>query len=370
MTTIPASLTATASTTSTTDSSTPLAPGKDIYSKISVAVPSPTTIKLYKEQLTSRFGMQPICSNVPLWVWRWVWIIHRRFWIPLLHHRYIDSTRARDSAQALTILWCKAMASLDPQSPTHAMDNFWTYDMLPPGSRRILKRIMPWKLFPRLHHANIELRTLYLEQAIQNITASLPPHTNVRLVSLGAGYDTRSLRLLSTGVIQEAVDVDLEPVKNAKARMIQRLVERRRTQRGAKDNATEILAPLLISVDLNNLTQVDHMLQKVMMPSSQVTSSWHTIFLTEGVFIFLQPGIPDEILKLCATWTTRANKTTASFCFVDQIQGVNQDDEVAAHRILEEQAGGWILQDWAFKPGKAKHMGVATLDQRRQISMI
>lgn len=368
MATIPVSLAVTASTISTPDSSTPQTPGNDIHSKNSAAGPSPSMITLYKEQLTSRFGMQPICSNLPSWVWRWVWIIHRRFWIPLLHHRLIDSSRAQDSAQALTILWCKAMATLDPQSPTHVIDNFWTYDMLPPGSRRLLKRIMPWNLFPRLHHANIELRTLYLEKAIQNITARLHPHTNVRLVSLGAGYDTRSLRLLSTGVIQEAVDVDLEPVTNAKVRMIQRLVQRR-TQRGAKDNSTEILVPLLQSVDLNNLTQVDHMLQNVMIPSSLAPSSWHTIFLTEGVLIFLQPRISDEILKLCAKWT-RANKTTASFCFVDQIKDVNQDDEVAARRILKEQAGGWILQDWAFKPGKAKHMGVAMLDQRRQESMV
>jgi O-methyltransferase involved in polyketide biosynthesis len=259
--------------------------------------------------------------------------------IPALH--LFDRSKAKDSAQALTVLWCKALASLDKASPVY---NDWSFDMMPP-SRWLLKIFSPF--FPRLHHANIELRTIYLNQAIENVIATAPPDTRVRLVSLGAGYDVRSTRLLSTGRVQEAWDLDLPQVIESKVSILERLKQRREN----------VVLPEMRSVDLNNLAAVEANLSEILSQDNDA-NSWHTIFLTEGVLLFLNKGKPTELLKLCRDFSKQANNT-ASFCFADYLETVTDCNEDMARYMLNQ--AGWELQDWCPKPGRAKHMGIATL---------
>ena len=234
----------------------------------------------------------------------------------------------------LRVLWCKALC--DPE---------WTYDLMPTVGRWIFLRLIPRRLYPRLHHANIEMRTVFLDRAIANATASLPPETNVRIISLGAGYDVRCCRILScqdsSSRKVEAWELDLPKVVAAKQKLLERLVKRRR-----KRNETTIL-PELRGVDLND---VDGTVRPLLQAMEKSPERWHTILVAEGVLIFFRSGVSEQLLRL-----VRDTSSPATFCFTDQIvSGGRRPD---AETFFEKC--GWKLEEWCVKPGKAKHMGVA-----------
>jgi hypothetical protein len=103
-------------------------------------------------------------------------------------------------------------------------DDGIAYDMLPPFTRNIVRYPLSW-LYPNLHHQNVALRTLYLDQLLlselnsytydvnsQNDndhrsvtdTSNIPTSTAInsdveskrryRIVTLGGGFDTRSIK--------------------------------------------------------------------------------------------------------------------------------------------------------------------------------
>jgi hypothetical protein len=169
--------------------------------------------------VAARLGVKPL-AQAPTWVWAWAWRGHAKL-LPWLH--MLDTTTTAESFYALQVLWCKALASCDRHSPTFDPEQ-WYMSVLPRSSRWILKAF--WRLFPRLHHANIELRTTYLEQEIQTAIATTT-RKNVRLITLGAGHDIRSARLLTKGMVQEAHELDLATVVHAKEQLLARLKQRK-----------------------------------------------------------------------------------------------------------------------------------------------
>jgi len=56
-------------------------------------------------------------------------------------------------------------------------------------------RLLP--LYPRLHHANVELRTAYISAAVDEAIKSLPVGDGLDVVVAGCGFDTLGLRLLT-----------------------------------------------------------------------------------------------------------------------------------------------------------------------------
>lgn len=94
-------------------------------------------------------------------------------------------------------------------------DDSLAYDLLPRGSRVLVgKRLR--KFYPRLHHANVEIRTAYLDQSvtriIDEIHATKEPRARIRLISLGAGYDVRSIKFRERGLVVQAIELDLPEV--------------------------------------------------------------------------------------------------------------------------------------------------------------
>jgi hypothetical protein len=94
------------------------------------------------------------------WSWRW----HGRL-LPLLH--LWETSSPEDVHVNLRVLWNKALALVDSRSLAYEHPHFWTYHMLHFYSRWILKVPLSSFLFPRWFHANIELRTVYLNQVIK-----------------------------------------------------------------------------------------------------------------------------------------------------------------------------------------------------------
>ena len=275
------------------------------------------------------------------------WRTHSKL-LPLLHWK--DKARAQDVDVNLRVLWNKVITSLDKNSPAYEPER-WTFDMLP-WSRWIL-RMIPIRLFPRWLHANIELRTVYLNMAVDREIdqVRVPAVRKIRIVTVGGGYDSRPTRLLALNRVQQAWELDLPNVAASKRTMLERLFQRRNIP---------INAPQLSGVDLNDLDLVQTTLENIAKDDKQ--NEWHTIVVSEAVLMYLNEGVPRKILTMCRSAFGR--KGTASFCFADRLEGVPQYDgvlqeEEAAGREFLAQAGGWKLVDWLSKPGRACHMGIA-----------
>lgn len=281
---------------------------------------------------------------------RWSWRIHGKI-LPLLHWW----ERTADVHVNLRVLWNKALPSVDAQSFAYEHPYFWTYNMLPYSSRWILN--LPNWVFPRWMHAVIELRTVYLNQAIEReiqYAQAATTSAKIRLVVLGGGYDTRSIRLLTNHKIQEAWELDLPKVTEAKSRLMKRLC-RRIPRNAAADFADSIH---FLPVNLNDLDQVESTLLQII---ENGTESCYTIVISEAICMYLDPNIPDELLKRCGElFGSSSASLGVSFCFADQFEAIrNQTDEGAGRQWLE-RIGGWDLIDWLpNKPGSTRHTGVA-----------
>lgn len=96
-----------------------------------------------------------------------------------------------------------------------------SYDLLPPVTRTIVSGKLVG-CYPRLHHANVEIRTAYLDKSIVNVINTIlkDDHDDneqqqqlhnrrkkIRLIVMGGGYDTRSIKLLEQSLLQ-SLDTD------------------------------------------------------------------------------------------------------------------------------------------------------------------
>lgn len=269
----------------------------------------------------------------------------------------LDSYLTKDqtppnSFLSLSCMWWKAIAANDAKSPVH--DNGLAYDFLPSYSRWMVAPCF-CKIYPRLLHANIEIRTAFLDRAVTRIanmdtSTKLSSEKKFRLITLGGGYDTRSMKLLERGVIQEAVELDLPAVVQAKQRLLTSprfQLRRSRRQQGA------IAVPTCYQVDLNQVSQVRGVLQELL--AQQDDDSTVTIFLFEAVFLYLDPGIPTALLKLCSEISPK----DSWLCLVDQLEGFAGDDrnQEMAQQVLAKS--NWELEEYSPKPGATRHMVVA-----------
>jgi O-methyltransferase involved in polyketide biosynthesis len=295
-------------------------------------IPSPNDV-------AASLQLKPL-TKAPSWVWKVAWRGHGRM-LPLLHMN--DPATPQDADQSLKVLWNKAVVSIDPSSP--ASDDEWTFDLLPNPSRGMLRLLRP--LLPRLHHANIEIRTVYLNNIIQQEMEGCASDKKIRLISLGGGYDPRGTRLLSTlDKVDEAWELDLPEVLASKQTMLERLEERR------KSKGEYMRYPQLVPINLNDSSKLTQVLQEILQ-CDKGGSSWHTIFISEGVLIYVDD--PSQVIQLCSQAVV-ASGESASFCFADRLANVPGGNQDAGRQELS--SAGWELVAWQPKPGLARHMGI------------
>ena len=304
-------------------------------------------------------GVRPTMPNAPKWLYRRAWRIHNAV-LPILHWKDVSTVEHKN---ALKVLWCKAITSLDPESICH--DDDWTYDMMPDYTRWWMLKFVPVSFYPRLHHANVEFRTVFLNRSIQQEMARLPASTHIRIVAIGGGYDVRTTRLLSQNPrVQEAWELDLPVVVEGKGVLLQRLQERRRDTKGA------VQLPELRSVDLNDLDAVQAIVSELSKNKND-GESWHTIYIIEGVMMFLESGTPKELFDLFRQMA-QANKENASICFADHLTSSSSSENGSCLTDEHERdmvqslfrSAGWNhLVHWAVKPGKARQMGCVRIQE-------
>jgi O-methyltransferase involved in polyketide biosynthesis len=281
--------------------------------------------------------------------WKRAWKIGHAA-IPMLH--LFDKLGPPDSKLSLTCLWWKALSANDRKSPVY--DDSLAYDLLPRGSRLLVGKQLR-RFYPRLHHANVEIRTAYLDQTvtriINEIHAREGPWTKIRLISLGAGYDVRSIKFRERGLVDHAVELDLPQVIQAKRLNL----ESRRFQKRRPNFKKENL-PQFHGVNLTHVDAVENLVTLILQSSPQTT--WHTIFLFEGVMIYLNEGVPEALLNMLSRVLEKTGKR-GSLVFADRLENIPVDcgDLTIARRELAKN--GWNITHWLPKPGLARHMGCA-----------
>lgn len=294
----------------------------------------------------------------PPWFWKLSWRVHGRC-LPWLH--FWDAARTPDLDNCLKCLWCKALSGLDATSP--AYDAGLAYDMLPSVTRWLVLRLLPLRIFPRLVHYVIELRTTFLNRALKeemqrvrrsSLDGTFLHPTRRRLISLGAGYDTRSVLFLNTEEeefrLDEAFEIDMPQVVESKSIMLQRLLLRRP---GTK-------LPTLLAQDLTDVDRLQTRLDEIFHsnPSQDQESPTFTFFLVEGVLIYLKEANRSNVLSTCANYLKKSNLEGA-LLFADRIR--KPSDPQLAEIQNWMRADGWDLVEGSFTvhPGKARHMGMA-----------
>jgi O-methyltransferase involved in polyketide biosynthesis len=155
-------------------------------------------------------------------------------------------------------------------------------------------------------------------------------------------------------VHMDAYELDLENVVQSKQKILERIQRRRPHSRH----------PELISMDLNDLEgAATTILQRIITEAPTKQQPTHTIFISEGVMIYLNQGVPSGLLKLLSETVRQSSDGTASVCFADRLENVPGGNLDSARR--EMSSSGWELIDFCPKPGLARHMGLSRLSPSR-----
>ena len=236
-----------------------------------------------------------------------------------------------------------------------------------------------------------------MNEQVHNTTDS----KKIRLIVMGGGYDTRSIKLLERSLLQntdiphydlllkqkrqtrtrwwnrrqqkpplnnafdnitsidydlECFELDLPEVVRAKTQLLQtRLFKRRPWLQDIQSDY-----PKLIPVDFNNLNDTRNALEGIILSDDTGNTNVHNIIIFEGVMIYLDEGVPHALLDICSGILNKRKSQSSSYlCFADRLENIPGGDEGAAN--LEMKSTGWKLIDWLPKPGLARHMGVARL---------
>lgn len=281
------------------------------------------------------------------------WKLHGRL-LPFLHFRQGKSCPP-DVFVNLRVLWNKALTSLDLRSPANESEfGYPTYHLLPKISRWILFKATPIKLYPRWMHANIELRTVYLDMCMEREISEVLGRgevAGIEVVILGGGYDTRSIKtLLRYPDVERVYELDLPQVVQSKEMLMKRMYEQ------LPEVASTQTSLQFLPVDLNDLDQVQAILHKI----SQVQlKGTHTIVVSEAVLLYLKDEIPMKLLNLCR----EIFRVNISWLLVDNLKEITKENGetlAESRRNAEDYMGkhGWQVIEWLIKPGATQHMGI------------
>lgn len=303
--------------------------------------------------------------NAPRWLWSFAWKLHS-FMLPILH--CFDTCKSSDSCLNLAVLWWKAISG---NRKGCTFDNHVAFDLLPSITRRVVMSPLCY-FYPNLHHQNVALRTAYLDSALEKeieqcfseYGSSNPQQTRVKVIILGAGYDTRSLRFLNHRRYHttqqkhntlQFFEIDLESVSTQKQKMFQRFCKRR----SRKDSQL----PRLLGADLNDLDAVKAQLS-LAFEDAKSDGNCKIIYLVEAVLMYLDQSKVSPLLSMCVNEAKGISNRPISFVFADRLPNVTIDEsnpEVEKESAIKTlQSCGLRVQQWLLKPGRARHMGVCT----------
>jgi len=271
--------------------------------------------------------------------------------LPQLHR--FDQCIQKSSFVNLPVLWWKAIAGNRRGSP--AADGGMAWDLLPPITRWIVGWPLCW-LYPALHHQNVAIRTVFLDRALNETLSLMEGSTAV--VVLGAGFDSRSLRLLPERARGEGkrgqdltfFELDLPEVVDQKQRVLDQRVYRRRPSLAASDRH-----PRLIAADLNSNTSLDHALREAL----GSCCARQVVFLCEAVLLYLRPpGRSVEVLQQClAAGQAAPGVERVAFVFADRLPAVAEKDRGVPLGFDENVTSSGRCHEYGSVTGIGPHAG-------------
>eukprot|EP00520_Triparma_pacifica_P015399 CAMPEP_0118638852 /NCGR_PEP_ID=MMETSP0785-20121206/3916_1 /TAXON_ID=91992 /ORGANISM="Bolidomonas pacifica, Strain CCMP 1866" /LENGTH=353 /DNA_ID=CAMNT_0006530151 /DNA_START=147 /DNA_END=1205 /DNA_ORIENTATION=+ len=236
-------------------------------------------------------------TRAPRFVWRFAWEAGKRS-LRVLHRPYITSGFVpNDSNVNLSVLYWKAL-----DGDEYARD-------LLPGT---LGRILTWRglrwMYPRLHHANVGIRTRFIDRCLTAIAQeeqesqeesqeeSKEQNGGFNVLILGSGFDSRGVKLMEGGGGMDTknlrvVEFDLEKVVEEKKMVYNKNYKRRLTGRrsnnhhGVEDNQP-IPLPKLQPIDLNDLNATREILSREVEEGNKLGLT--TVIICEAVLIYVK----------------------------------------------------------------------------------
>jgi len=295
------------------------------------------------DDAASALGVEAPLS-APKFLWSFAWRSQKSL-LPVLH--FWDKAAPGNSCVNLQILWLRALAG-DERS----------YSLLPRQTRFIVSPPLR-RLYPRLHHQNVLLRTTFLDEAIEDQLSRTD--LDILMIDVGAGFSARGLRLSSGYArVREVVEIDLPSVVDQKKRLLKdRNIHAPRLRFVGADLSPRGKKPSDSAAEAGGAT-VDAALE------SAVSGRYEgrgLIFVVEALLIYLDPD--DALALLAALASVASSAPFAALCFADRVPGVQGVAETDVQEVLK--SAGWThLERYLPKPGLARHMGIAKLTTTRE----
>lgn len=297
--------------------------------------------------------------NAPSWVWNIAWKI-QKFFLPLLYK--FDRLQTKDSFVNLYVLWWKAIAG--NRWGTRTYDGGYAYDLLPSWTRLIVAFPLCF-LYPALHHQTVAMRTAFLDKSLTNELekCSLSASNATIVISLGGGFDTRSLRFRHNPRYSNVTffELDLPDVIAQKERLLSRFYQRRPKLRS-------LGTPHLLSADLNDTPSLKDSLTSIVQRFLEYKTSAllkRVIVVSEAVMLYVEPeNIGSALSTIPQVFSKDRGYECISLCFADRFVKVSIDEEspeVEKNRVAAflHAFGNFRLDSFIVKPGKARHLGIA-----------
>jgi O-methyltransferase involved in polyketide biosynthesis len=150
--------------------------------------------------------------------------------------------------------------------------------------------------------------------------------------------------------IDEAWEIDMEQVMHSKSIMFHRLQHRRPNYK----------LPNLIAQDLTDTVGLKCALDTILQPhnSSKNNEEWYTIFIVEGVLIYLKEDDRRKVLFVCSQ-SLKSRRINGSFLFADRIRKLRDPSPGKVEEWLKSDGWDLVANSFCVHPGKARHMGAA-----------
>ena len=263
---------------------------------------------------------------------RAAWRTHAML-LPLLHAT--DPIKPSNTCVNLQVLWLKALAGARGETSDDL-----SYRFLPKKGRILISRPLCW-LYPPWHHTTIARRTRFIDETLNELVRDAEVRgTPLHFVTVGAGFDTRPLRL--GGGEHSWVEVDLPAVVEQKRRMLSRLTR-----------ARPWLAPRTPELRAADLSTASGRAVVYSAAAGAPNGSPSVVFVCEAVLMYLPERRARELLQTCGRFQG------AHVVFADRLPGSIEDRTEAVGAL---QSAGLTLRNWeinsnvrARRRGSSRH---------------
>ena len=192
-----------------------------------------------------------------------------------------DDCGVQDAAKNLRVLWTRALLANNG-----LLKDDIAFELLPPSTRGIVSESMApvWEsLLPFCDW--IKARTEYLDSILNTFLSARPADATepYQVVVIGAGYDTRSLRLQGDHV--EFFEVDLPEVVSGKDRLYQKYIA---------DHPDRSRLPTSVPMDLNDCRDTNIV---ELLKAKGLKAGRPTAFVFEAVMFYLDEDAVQGLFK-------------------------------------------------------------------------